>query len=388
MQNIKKTAIHVEDKLTSEVFITDMSANWNRSVPAKVSDLFKSLEPERYFSPRDLIAVKIHFGEAGNTAHIRPQFVRKIIDSLKSIGVRPFLTDTNTLYVGSRTEAWSHINTALDNGFSRDVTGAPVMIADGLRGSNSVEVPLDGTKHVKNAHVASDIHLADGLVVLSHFKGHELSGFGGAIKNVGMGCASRSGKLDQHSNISPKVKQKKCIGCGDCVSWCRGRAIKIVKVENTKKAQINPEKCVGCAECVLTCRQEAITIQWNESIPIFMEKMVEYAKAVLKNKTGKALFLNFLTDVSPLCDCTPFSDRAIVPSIGILGSNDILSIDSASVNLVNQAPGNAISCLKSGLEPGGDKFRALFPEIDWNHQLDYAEQMGLGSSEYELKYLA
>lgn len=370
--------------MASEVFITDMSANWNRSVPAKVSDLFNKLDPGACFDPKDLVAIKIHFGEAGNTAHIRPQFVRKVVESLKSIGVRPFLTDTNTLYVGSRTEAWSHLNTAFDNGFTRDVTGAPVMIADGLRGSNSVEVELDNTKHIRKAHVASDIQQADGMVVISHFKGHELSGFGGAIKNVGMGCASRSGKLDQHSNISPVVKQKKCIGCGECVHWCRGKAIELFRVEKVKKARINPEKCIGCAECILTCRQGAINIQWNESIPVFMEKMVEYAKAVLQNKTNKVLFLNFLTDVSPLCDCTPFSDRAIVPSIGILASKDIVAIDRASASLVNQAPGNAMSTLKSALEPGMDKFRALFPDIDWNHQLDYAEQIGLGSNEYEL----
>lgn len=380
-------AIDGEDYLASEVFMTDMSANWNRSVPSKVFDLFNKLEPEKYFSPKDLVAVKIHFGEAGNTAHIRPQFVKKIIESIKSIGARPFLTDTNTLYVGSRTEAWSHLNTAFDNGFTRDVTGAPVIIADGLRGSNSFEVAIEGNSHIKTAHVASDIQQADGLVVLSHFKGHELSGFGGAIKNVGMGCASRSGKLEQHSNISPKVKQKKCIGCGECVKWCRGRAIKIVKVENLKKAKIDPKKCIGCAECILTCHQEAITIQWNESIPIFMEKMAEYARAVLSSKSGKALFINFLTDVSPLCDCTPFSDRAIVPSIGILGSNDIVAIDRASVDLVNQAPGNVMSSLESAIEPGGDKFKALFPDIDWNHQLDYAAEIGLGTNDYQLTHL-
>ncbi len=371
--------------MTSEVLMTDMSANWNRSVLTKVEDLFNKLDPSKIFKPKDLVAIKIHFGEAGNTAHIRPQFVRKIVDSLKLIGARPFLTDTNTLYVGSRTEAWSHLHTAFDNGFTRDVTGAPVMIADGLRGSNSVEVELTGAKHIKHAHIASDIYQADGLVVVSHFKGHELSGFGGAIKNVGMGCASRSGKLDQHSNISPKVKQKKCIGCGECVKWCRGKAIKLVKLDNSKKAQINPEKCIGCAECILTCRQGAISIQWNESIPVFMEKMVEYAKAVLQNKVNKVMFLNFLTDVSPLCDCTPFSDRAFVPSIGILASRDLVAIDQASADLVNQAPGNTLSCLKSGWEPGADKFMALFPEIEWKHQLEYANGLGLGSRDYELK---
>jgi len=255
------------------------------------------------------------------------------------------------------------------------------MIADGLRGNSDVEAILEG-QHVKLAYIGADIHYADGLVVMSHFKGHELSGFGGAIKNAGMGCASRRGKLDQHSNISPKVSAKRCIGCGECVPWCRGGAISLVGDKKTKKAQINPELCVGCAECILTCRQQAISIQWNESIPTFMEKMVEYAKAVLARK--RAVFINFITDVSPLCDCTPFSDRAIVPNIGVLASLDPVAIDLAAVDLVNQAPGNPLSSLETGLERGADKFRALFPNIKWEHQLEYAEHIGIGSRNYEL----
>lgn len=369
--------------MPSKVYMADLSAGWKKNVAAKVAELLELLQPETLFRPKDLVAVKMHFGEAGNTAHIKPQFVRKVVDVLKAFQTKPFLTDTNTLYVGSRTEAWSHMVTAFENGFTREVTGAPVVIADGLRGNNSVSVPVNG-KHVKRALVASDIHQADGLIALTHFKGHELSGFGGAIKNVGMGCASREGKMDQHSNISPKVRKKKCIGCGDCVQWCRGGAIEVLGEGPDRKAHINPENCVGCAECILACRQGAIQIQWNQSIPVFMEKMVEYASAVLSHKSGKAAFMTFITDVSPLCDCTPFCDRPIVPNIGILASLDPVAIDAAAADLVNGAPGNPLSSLETGLNPGDDKFRALFPHIDWGHQLDYAEQIGLGTRQYSL----
>lgn len=369
--------------MPSIVYMTDMTAGWKKSVPDKVSDLLEVLSPGDCFGRKDLVAVKLHFGEAGNTAHIRPQFVRRVVDRLKALHARPFLTDTNTLYIGSRAEAWSHLTTAFDNGFTREVTGAPAIIADGLRGNNTVPVPRNG-KHVKNAHIAADIHNADGLVVLTHFKGHELSGFGGALKNVGMGCASREGKLEQHSNIAPKVRKKKCIGCGECTVWCKGQAISLHEEGGKTKAQINPENCVGCAECILTCPQGAIQVQWNESIPVFMEKMVEYAAAVLEKKKGKCLFMTFITDVSPLCDCTPFSDLPIVPNVGMLASTDPVAIDQAAADLVNKAPGSRVSSLQGAFEPGEDKFRSLYPHIDWAHQLDYAQELGLGSREYNL----
>lgn len=369
--------------MTSIVFFTDLSADINRSLLQKVSELVDVLEPSKIFKPRELVAVKLHFGEVGNTAYIRPQFVRRVVDRLKELGAKPFLTDTNTLYVGGRTEACTHLVTAFDNGFTREVTGAPVIIADGLRGSNQTSVELKGP-NIKVAHVASDIHNADGLVVLSHFKGHELSGFGGALKNVGMGCASREGKLAQHSNISPKVSKKKCVGCGKCLIWCRGGAIGLEGEQPSRKAAINPERCVGCAECILACPQGAINVRWNESIPVFMEKMMEYAAAVLNHKKNKTLFMTFVTDVSPLCDCNPFSDRPIVAGLGVLASLDPVAIDQAAADMVNSAPGNAHSCLSSGLAQGEDKFKVLFPHIDWKHQLDHAEKLGLGSRKYEL----
>jgi uncharacterized protein len=369
--------------LPSAVYMIDLSADARRSLPQKVSELFEALSPAAVFRPKDLVAVKIHFGEAGNTAYIRPPYVRRIVDRLRELGVKPFLTDTNTLYVGTRTEAYSHLTTAFDHGFTREVTGAPVIIADGLRGNNRVAVSLNGA-HVKTAHIASDIYNADGLVVLSHFKGHELSGFGGALKNIGMGCAAREGKLEQHSNISPKVNKKACIGCGECQSWCRGEAISLQGDGEAAKAFIDPEKCIGCAECILACPQGAIRVRWNESIPTFMEKMMEYAAATLKEKQNKMLCVSFVTDVSPLCDCNPFSDRPIVPGVGVVASLDPVAIDQAAADLVNAAPGTASSALAAALAPGEDKFKALFPNIDWQHQLAYAEKLGLGTREYNL----
>ncbi len=360
-----------------------MSASWKRSLLKKIEELFELVTPDKLFKPKDLVAVKLHFGESGNTAHIRPQYVRRIVDRLHSIQTKPFLTDTNTLYVGSRTETVSHLITASENGFTKEVTAAPLVIADGLRGNNVERVPVNGSR-IREAFIAGDIHNADGLVTMTHFKGHELSGFGGAIKNIGMGCAAREGKLNQHSNVSPKVNKKKCIACGDCTLRCHGEAIEIVDKEGASHAQIDPERCVGCAECILVCPEGAIQIQWNESIPIFMEKMVEYTMAVVESKKDKMAHLSFVTDVSPLCDCVPFSDAAITPNIGILASTDPVAIDQAALDMINKAPGLAFKEGQPPLGPGEDKFAHLFPNIDWPHQLEYAEKIGLGTREYEL----
>lgn len=327
---------------------------------------------------RPLIAIKIHFGERGNTSFIRPVYVRQVVDKLWDSGGRPFLTDANTVYVGTRSEAASHLTTAIQNGFAFAVVNAPLIIADGLLGTAEEEVDV-GLKHFQKVYLGEAVVNAEALVSLAHFKLHELSGFGGAIKNVGMGSASRRGKLAQHSNISPKVNDKKCTGCGDCVAHCAQEAIRL----EAEKAVIDPGKCVGCAECILVCPYGNIEIQWNESIPVFMEKMVEYTYGVLKDKKDRAVFLNFIQQVSPACDCYGHNDMPIIPDIGILASRDIVAIDQAAVDLMNQSPGHPGSCLKN-LSPGSDKIRDVYPQIDWELQLDYAEKLGLGSREYEL----
>jgi len=363
----------------SKVYFSNLRTSVKENLPSKLLRLIGNAGLEDVIGDRNLVAVKLHFGEAGNTSFIRPVLVRQIVDRIVELGASPFLTDANTLYAGTRGDAVSHLNTAIKNGFAYSVVNAPVIIADGIRGASLSRVAID-QKIIKTAYIGRDIVEADALISLAHFKGHELSGFGGTIKNIGMGCASRKGKLEQHSGLSPKVKSKKCVGCGDCVGHCSQKAISLKK----EKAIIDPKKCVGCGECILVCPNSAIDIQWSNDIPLFQKKMAEYTLAVLKGKGEKAVFLNFLTNVSPACDCYGYSDAPIVPDIGITASRDPVAIDQASVDLVNQQTAASGTCLTKGREAGEDKFRGVYPNIDWTTQLEYAQEIGLGSREYEL----
>jgi uncharacterized Fe-S center protein len=365
--------------MKSPVYFIDLRATYRKNFTDKLALLLDRSGLRDTVAPRDLVAVKIHFGETGNTAFIRPVLVRKIVEEIKSVNALPFLTDANTLYLGTRSDAVHHLSTAVRNGFAYSVVEAPVIIADGLRGKSEVCVRID-QKQFQDVYIAHDVVAADAILSLAHFKGHELSGFGGTIKNLGMGCASRKGKLAQHSSVSPKVKKKKCIGCGECTTRCVQDAISLIK----EKAVIDPEKCIGCGECIIICPNKAVEIQWNQTVPDFLECMVEYTMGVLKGKEGKTLYLNFLTDISPACDCLPLNDAPIVRDIGVVASKDPVAIDQASVDLVNQESALPGSCLKENTGPGADKFRGVYPEIDWTHQLEYAEKIGLGSRAYEL----
>ncbi len=365
--------------MASPVYFVDLKTSLKENRLQRISQLLDQVPFSRPLAKNNLVAIKIHFGEKGNTAYVRPIYLRPITDKVRAWGGKPFVTDANTLYVGTRAESVSHLQTALENGFSYDTVGAPLIIADGIKGKSAVKVTIK-KKNFKSVSIAADIVDADAFISVAHFKGHELSGFGGTIKNVGMGCASREGKLSQHSNIAPKVARKKCIGCGECVSHCAQSAIAL----EDEKSVINPETCVGCGECILTCPQGAIQIQWNESIPIFQQKMVEHMAGVLKGKEGRSLFLNFLTDISPACDCYGHADRPIVRDIGILASVDPVAIDQASADLVNQEPGNRDSALTKNFAAGEDKFRGVYPQVDWEVQLAYAEEIGLGTREYQL----
>jgi uncharacterized protein len=370
-----------------EVYFADLGAG-GKTILDKLSILLDRTDLKGKIREKDLVAIKLHFGEEGNTAFVRPIFLRRVVERVKEYKGKPFLTDTNTLYRGMRQEAISHLTTAYQHGFAYSVIDAPILIADGLRGNSAVNVRIDKPLF-KTVSVARDIHMADVLIGVTHFKGHELSGFGGTLKNLGMGCASREGKLSQHSNISPQVKEKTCNGCKRCLTTCAYDAILMKSLERgvEKKsmvASIDPKKCVGCGECILTCPTGAVQIQWNRTIPLFQKKMVEYAYGAVHKKKGKALYLNFLTQVSPACDCYGYSDTPIVNDVGILASEDPVAIDQASVDLVNQQSGNHASKLPKNWENGEDKFRALYPEVDWSIQLSYAEEIGLGTKEYEL----
>ena len=365
--------------MKASVYFADLRTTHTENLIDKVGRLLNKVGLADKIADKALTAVKLHFGETGNLAYVRPVYIRKIVDAVVQAGGKPFLTDANTLYVGTRSDSVNHLITAIRNGFDYAVVGAPLLIADGLRGGTEVPIAVD-LKRYKTVYIGSEIVRADVLVSVAHFKGHELSGFGGAIKNVGMGCASRKGKLAQHSTVSPKIDRRRCEGCGDCVGRCAQHAILLIE----DKAKIDPEKCVGCGECILICPKGAIKIRWNQQIPVFLENMVEYTVGVLKGKEGKATFLNFITDVSPACDCFGHNDTPIVGDIGILASDDPVAIDQASVDLVNKAPGRPDSALTRNLAPGEDKFRALYPKVDWEIQLDYGQKVGLGTREYDL----
>ncbi|MBU8849165.1 MAG: DUF362 domain-containing protein [Desulfobacterales bacterium] len=366
--------------MTADVFFIDLEATSRENLPQKLSRLIKKAGIENILNENDLTAIKIHFGEQGNTAYIRPIFIRKIIQTIKEYKASPFLTDANTLYVGTRSNCVSHIHTAIENGFSySSMDATPIVIADGLRGKSETEIEVN-QKNCNHVYIGSEIIAANALVSVAHFKGHEISGFGGTLKNIGMGCASRRGKLDIHSNVSPKIKRKTCIGCAECEKHCPAGAIHLDK----KKAYLDRKKCIGCAECIVRCPTESVNINWNQTVPVFLEKMMEYNLGVLKNKEKKSFFINFITDISPKCDCLSYSESPIVNNVGILASTDPVAIDQASADLVNQQKALPGTVLETNLNPGEDKFKGLYPSVDWAHQLDYAQKIGLGKREYNL----
>ena len=364
--------------MASKVFFIDLRASAKENFITKLGRLTDLSGLRDIVSDNDLTAIKLHFGESGNTSFIRPIFIKKIVEMVKKAGGRPFLVDTNTLYAGSRRDSQRHIKTAIENGFAYSVVNAPVIIADGLRGKNEEKVSING-KHFKEVFLASDIIDSDSIVSVAHFKGHELTGFGGALKNLGMGCASRKGKLIQHSTVAPMIT-KKCIGCRTCTLKCPGNAI---TVNENKKAVLDSKKCVGCGECIIICPMEAIKINWNQDVSLLIEYMVEHAAGVIASKPGKILFVNFICDISPSCDCADFNDAPIVRNIGVAASYDPVAIDQVCLDLVNGEPGLSGSCV-DGIVAGEDKFKVVHPQTKGELQLIHGELLGIGSRQYEL----
>jgi len=329
------------------------------------------------FSPKDsggtgLYAVKIHAGERGNTRFVPPADVNAVVEALQLPRERTFLTDTTVLYRGRRLAAPSYLNLAHEHGFGLPGT-PPFIVADGLRGTDETAVGLPSPCEGPPARIARVISETDFMVVVSHFKGHMLAGFGGAIKNIGMGCASRGGKLHQHSSVKPLVKPATCTRCGTCVDHCPAEAISM----DEGPARIIAERCVGCGECIQRCPSGAVTIEWNQDRKIFMRRMVEYAAAVA-SVTHIIVFVNFMTKVSGDCDCLADQGNLLVDDIGVAASTDPVALDQACLDMVTAArsPGPAAA------GAGVDKFRALRPGIDGTEQLDIAQTLGLGSRLY------
>lgn len=365
--------------MASSVYFANLrSRDEKTSTVAKIRALFDRADFNTLVSACDKTAIKIHFGEMGNDSYINPVFVRQVVDRVRACGGEPFLTDTNTLYLGSRSNAVDHITTAILHGFDYAVTGAPLIIADGLTGQNIRRVSVCG-KHFSEVMIAGDIAAAQSMIVLTHFKGHMVAGFGGAIKNLAMGCAPPAGKRAQH-RAYPFTIPDRCTACGKCTAACPKEAITIRDTKST----INRDLCIGCFECMTVCPERAIDIDWETEIPKFVERMVEYASGAVKGKEGKVGFMNFLTKITPDCDCVPWSDAPIVPDIGIIASTDPVAIDAASYDLVNDLPGFLDSELHSNHVKGGDKFRGIWKNTDGYRQILYAEELGLGSSRYNL----
>jgi uncharacterized Fe-S center protein len=364
----------------SDVYFTDLRADKEKdNVANKIGRSYRRSKMDKVFNAGDLVAIKTHFGEFGNTAFLRPQYLAKIVDLVEAGKGRPFLTDCNTLYAGSRSNAVDHLRTAVVHGYTYPVVNAPVVIADGLKGHDQVVVQVN-LKRCREVKIGSAAMQADSILCVSHLKGHNMTGFGGALKNLGMGFGSRAGKMDMHSGINPKVDDSKCHGCGNCITNCPGDAIMVIK----KKAHIDGVKCIGCGECCIICPQQAIEIiDWRTDLPSMQEKIVEYCYGIMKGRAERFGFVTFIVDVTPLCDCYSFNDVDIVPDVGILMSRDIVAIDQAAADLVNGQNGATISALKSGHGPGEDKFKGL-SDIDWSIQLEYAEELGLGSRSYKL----
>lgn len=370
--------------MTSTVYFANIrSRSVKENKSAKVRKLFEKADFAKAIGKDDLVAVKLHFGEEGGDTFISPIFVRQVVDKIREANGKPFLTDSNTLYSGSRHNGIDHLMTASSHGFVPEVVGAPVMIADGLMGENRVEISLDGKgKYFEKTHIAGAVAQADSMIVLSHFKGHGMAGFGGAIKNLAMGCAPAVGKKDQHFTRI-MVDEVKCIGCGACIKVCPVTALSFIDTPQGRKASSDPNICIGCGECITVCPKSALEMDWEEAGREFLERMSEYAWGAVKEKPGKVGYINFLMNITPDCDCVPWSDAPIVPDIGILASWDPVALDQACHDLVTAQEGFHNSLLECNHEKGEDKFQGM-GRVDGRFQIIHGEELGMGSRSYKL----
>ena len=364
--------------MASKVYYGDLRADFHENLQQKLTRLMKTAGMGEIDFDKKFVAIKMHFGEPGNLAFLRPNWAKSVADFVKERGGKPFLTDCNTLYVGGRKNGLDHLDAAALNGFSPLSTGCHVVIADGIKGSDEAYVPVVGGEYVKEAKIGRAIMDADVFISLNHFKGHEQAGFGGALKNIGMGCGSRAGKMEQHNAGKPEVRAKKCVGCGMCTKICAHDAISVTD----KKAFIDHNKCVGCGRCIAICLRDAIVNNSDESSVVLNRKIAEYTKAVVD---GRPCFhISLVIDVSPNCDCHSENDAAIVPNVGMFASFDPVALDMACADAVNAQPIIRGSAADSGDHHDHDHFHRMHPETDWMSCLEHAEKLGLGTREYEL----
>lgn len=363
---------------TSKVYYTNLRCHNGDSRLVKLERLIKQAGIASIDFKNKFTAIKMHFGEPGNLAFLRPNYAATVVDVVKQLGGRPFLTDCNTLYVGGRKHALDHLDSAYKNGFMPYATGCHLIIADGLKGTDEVLVPVIGGEYVKEAKIGRALMDADVLISLTHFKGHESTGFGGALKNIGMGGGSRAGKMEMHCDGKPQVDQSLCIGCGNCVDICAHDAPLITD----GLSWIDQNKCVGCGRCIGVCPTDAISNNDNSSNDKLNCKIAEYTHAICY--TRPCFHISIVIEVSPDCDCHSENDLAIVPDVGFFASFDPVALDQACVDAVNNMPPIPTAKLGQASQKQCDNLTTSHPTTDWRVGLEHAEKIGLGSTKYQL----
>ena len=368
----------------SKVYFSDLRALPGNNLIKKLKKLMFAAGIADIDFEKKMTAIKIHFGEPGNLSYLRPNYAKAVVDVIKQLGGVPFLTDCNTLYPGRRKNALEHIESAYENGFSPFSTGCHILIADGLKGTDDIEVPVNGGELVKNAKIGRAIMDADIFISLSHFKGHEATGFGGTLKNIGMGCGSRAGKMEMHCSGKPEINPKKCIGCHICTKNCAQNAIEF---NEENKASINLDKCVGCGRCIGACNSDAIRNRNESAVKELDMKIAEYSKAVLDGRPN--FHINLVMDISPYCDCHGENDLPILPDVGMFASFDPVALDQACVDACNAQVPMPGSLLDEHMHAEDfcdrhDHFLNTTPETEWETCLEHAQKIGLGNRAYEL----
>ena len=369
----------------SKVYFTDFhTVAYGDGTAVKLKNLIKAAGIGNIDMDGKFVAIKMHFGEQGNLSFLRPNYARAVVDVVKELGGKPFLTDCNTMYPGSRKNALEHLYCAWENGFTPLTVGCPVIIGDGLKGTDDVAVPVKGGEYVKEALIGRAVMDADIIISLTHFKGHEETGFGGCLKNLGMGCGSRAGKKDQHSHGKAKIDEDKCKGCRKCQKECANGGL--VFLEDKKKMSVSPS-CMGCGRCLGACNFDAIYFAEYNANEMLCRRIAEYTKAVIDGRPS--FHISLVLDVSPNCDCHSENDVPILPDLGMFASFDPLALDWACVDACLAAtplPGGQLynNIHKDGFVDLHDHFKNSTPESEWRACLEQAEKIGLGSREYEL----
>ena len=365
----------------AKVYFTSLRTGVNQSLTDKLRLLMKRAGMTDMPLDGKMTAIKMHFGEPGNLAFLRHQYARTVVDTLKEMGAKPFLTDCNTLYPGMRRNALDHLDAAYMNGFSPLQTGCHVIIADGLLGTDFVSVPVNG-EYCKQAYIGRAVVDAEAIISLTHFKCHEGTGIGGALKNLGMGCGSTAGKRDMHCDGKPTVDEDACVGCGMCVKQCGSDAITLSQNPKGRKAHIDQEKCSGCERCVGACYKQGAIGGADGGPELLNDKISEYALAVVQDKP--CFHISLAVDISPYCDCYALNDVPVLPDIGMFASFDPVALDTACAEAALKAQPMPGSLLAEKECRTGDHFHDLHPTTSWRAGLEHGQKIGLGTMEYEL----